>query len=138
MATVFRIATEQAIKEIVEENSVSGRFGLIVTEENIAEISKKVVDLFEMTLELRSKTQELFNPATITTAAAKQKSQEKLQEEKHPFPKTRNASEIYSFQDSKKAYGGIENTPLMPSLDAKLPRKRFELSLEEKERFMRR
>jgi hypothetical protein len=41
MTSVFRIATEQAIREIVEENSVSGRFGLIITEENITEISKK-------------------------------------------------------------------------------------------------
>ena len=133
MATVFRIATEQAIKEIVEECSVSGRFGLIVTEENIEEISKKVVDLFEMTLELRAKTQDIFGQA----ANMRQEPKESRQEEKQPFPKSRNASEIYSFQESKKSPNSHE-TSLMPNLDVKLPRKRFELSLEEKERYMRR
>lgn len=130
MATVFRIATEQAIKEIVEENSVSGRFGLIVTEENILEISKKVVDLFEMTLELRSKTQDIFGQTN------KEPAKENKQEEKAPFPKSRNASEIY-FQENKKNQSVLD-APLIPNLDVKLPRKRFELSLEEKEKFMRR
>lgn len=131
MASVFRIATEQAIKEIVEENGVIGRFGLIVTEESLNEISKKVVDLFEMTLELRSKTQEMFNPST------KQVSQEPQRKEPPPFPKTKNAAEIYNFQEGNGKASSIGEA-ITPNLDVKLPRKRFELSLEEKERYMRR
>ena len=133
MSTVFRIATEQAIREIVEEHSTGGRFGLIVTEENMVEISKKVVDLFEMTLELRSKTQSIFGLG----ASSAQSFAEKEEEERAPFPKSRNASEIYAFEERSKSQNATE-VSLMPNLDVKLPRKRFELSLEEKERMTRR
>lgn len=133
MASVFRIATEQAIKEIVEENAVCGRFGLIITEENITEISKKVVDLFEMTLELRSKTQDIFGQIANTKPTPKTHKEETST----PFPKTKNASEIYSFNEKKKNEYNSESA-ILPHLDVKLPRKRFELTLEEKEKFMQR
>lgn len=133
MASVFRIATMQAIKEIVEECSVAGRFGLIVTEENLEDISNKVVDLFEMTLELRAKTQDMFGQMSSQKEAPQKRSRE---EQGAPFPKTRNAAEVYSYgeRNSSPSY----DAPIVPHLDAKLPRKRFELSLEEKERIMRR
>lgn len=136
MATVFRIATEQAIKEIVEENSVSGRFGLIVTEENVAEISKRVVDLFEMTLELRSKTQDIFGQAVSSAKQEPSTKHSQQSEERVSFPKTRNAAEIYAPQENKRNTHHLPE--LTPNLSAKLPRKRFELTLEEKEKFMRR
>lgn len=132
MSRVFRIATMQAIKEIVEENSIAGRFGLIITEENVDEISKKVVDLFEMTLELRAKTQEIFGQTN-----RQEHTQEKTHEDEQPdFPRTKNAGEIYHRHEDKRE----ENKErfLSPHLDVKLPRKRFELSLSEKERFTRR
>lgn len=131
MTSVFRIATMQAIKEIVEDSSVAGRFGHILTEESITEISKKVVDLFEMTLELRAKTQDIFGQAS------KQQPRQQLKEEAQPFPKTKNASEIYSFQENKKSETS-QDVSLMPNLNLKLPRKRFDLSPDEKEKFMRR
>jgi hypothetical protein len=57
---VFRIATGQAIREIIEEHGSLGRFGLILTPENIDDIADRIVDLFEMTIELRTKTQQMF------------------------------------------------------------------------------
>ncbi len=151
MSTVFRIATTQAIREIVEENAVSGRFGLIVTEENIEEIAKRVVDLFEMTLDLRAKTQDIFGGALGGQASSQEQRRENAKpakrafsrsnkldiSEEGPFPKSRNSSEIYDFKTNNNNTQS-RDTSYIPSLDAKLPRKRFELSPEEKERFMRR
>ena len=131
MTSVFRIATEQAIKEIIEENAECGRFGHMITEESMRDISIKIVDLFEMTLELRSKTREMFTPSP-----QRQEGGRVFQEESPSFPKTKRASEIYTFQDKKTQ--SSSDTQLMPHLDVKLPRKRFEMTLEEKERVMRR
>lgn len=135
MSQIFRIATCQAIREIIEESAVEGRFGLILTEDGIDKISHRVVDLFEMTLELRAKTQEMFsgigsnqqtsNPKRVT----KNNSQN---EERIPFPKTKNAAEIYDFGQRNRSE--MDSIPIAPIHDVKLPRTRFGLSLEEKER----
>ncbi len=148
MTSIFRMATMQAVKEIVEENSVSGRFGHIVTEENIEEISKKIVDLFEMTLDLRAKTQEIFalsqgapqgqgaRASTPGRAPAK-KNRVEFQEES-PFPTTRNAAEIYDSRQTMASHSREATPSPTGGLDLKLPRQRFEMTLGEKERFMRR
>ncbi len=130
MASVFRIATEQAIKEIIESNSQTGRFGWMVTEENMEEISKRVVDLFEMTLELRAKTQDIFGAALSQTTTQTAKNEA-------PFPKTRSASEIYSYGEGSSSNAAPQSS-LTPNMDLKLPRKRYEMSLNEREQFMKR
>lgn len=140
--SIFRQATMQAIKEIVEENAVSGRFGLILTEEGMEEISKRVVDLFEMTLELRAKTSEIFAGGLQQSSPQQQNSQPKNARktnrlqfgEESPFPKSKNASEIYDYQQPPKNI--LQESSLTPQMDFRLPRKRYELTLEEKERMM--
>ena len=135
MSQIFRIATCQAIREIIEESAVEGRFGLILTDDGIDKISHRVVDLFEMTLELRAKTQELFSGLGSAQQSANPKKATKnnsQNEERAPFPKTKNAAEIYDFGQRNRSE--LESMPIAPIHDVKLPRTRFGLSLEEKER----
>lgn len=136
MSQIFRIATCQAIREIIEESSVEGRFGLILTDDGIEKISHRVVDLFEMTLQLRAKTQEMFSgmaAAPQQTNNPKKGTKNSTQnEERPPFPKTKNAAEIYDFGQRNKSE--LDSMPMAPIHDVKLPRTRFGLSLEEKER----
>ncbi|APJ03607.1 hypothetical protein [Silvanigrella aquatica] len=136
MSQIFRIATSQAIREIIEESAVEGRFGLILTDDGIEKIAQRVVDLFEMTLELRAKTQAMFAGMNNSQAAtpAKQTASKNnfLNEEKAPFPKTKNAAEIYDFGQKKR--NDLDSLPMPLVHDVKLPRTRFGLSLEEKER----
>ena len=135
MSQIFRIATCQAIREIVEESAIEGRFGLLLTEEGIDKISNRVVDLFEMTLQLRAKTQEMFsglNAPSKTSLPTKAPRSNPYNEEKAPFPKTKNAAEIYDFGQRKSS--DIDSMPMAPIHNVKLPRTRFGLSLEEKER----
>ena len=136
MSQIFRIATTQAIREIIQESAVEGRFGLLLTEESIDKISERVVDLFEMTLKLRAKTQELFGqintkaePANI---ANKQQKNPLNVDERSPFPRSKNAAEVYDF--GKRVKSDLESIPLSTIQDVKLPRTRFQLSLEEKEK----
>ena len=135
MSQIFRMATCQAIREIIEESAVEGRFGLILTEDGLEKISNRVVDLFEMTLELRAKTQLMFSGmnAPQETSSPKQKTKNGFQnEEKAPFPKTKNAAEIFDFGQRNRSE--LDSIPMPPSHDVKLPRTRFGLSIEEKER----
>jgi hypothetical protein len=135
MSQIFRIATCQAIREIIEESAVEGRFGLILTDDGIDKISHRVVDLFEMTLELRAKTQEMFSGMNSQQQASSPKRVTKnnvQNEERAPFPKTKNAAEIYDFGQRNRSE--MDSMPIAPIHDVKLPRTRFGLSLEEKER----
>jgi len=135
MSQIFRIATSQAIREIIEESAVEGRFGLLLTEEGIEKISQRVVDLFEMTLQLRAKTQEMFSSGLGNSQSNNNMKNSKnhfQNEEKAPFPRSRNAAEIYDFGNRTKSE--MDSIPVAPIHDVKLPRTRFGLSLEEKER----
>lgn len=138
MSQIFRIATCQAIREIIEESAVEGRFGLILTEDGVEKISQRVVDLFEMTLELRAKTQEIFlgiNSGTKSPPSKTPRNENKKEEERRPFPKTKNAAEVFDFGNRKTS--DLESIPIAPAHNVKLPRTRFNLSLEEKERLIR-
>jgi hypothetical protein len=132
MSQIFRIATCQAIREIIEESAVEGRFGLILTDDGIDKISNRVVDLFEMTLDLRAKTQELFSGMSNSKQATETKLKTKNNDDRAPFPKTKNAAEIYDFGQRNR--NELDSLPIAPMHDVKLPRTRFGLSLEEKER----
>lgn len=136
MSQIFRIATSQAIREIIEESAVEGRFGLLLTDDGIEKIAERVVDLFEMTLQLRAKTQEMFSSGLATSPQNKANSRSSRSnfenEEKAPFPRSKNAAEIYDFGNRTKSE--LEMIPVAPIHDVKLPRTRFGLSLEEKER----
>lgn len=137
MSQIFRIATTQAIKEIIQENAVEGRFGLLLTDDSIEKISERVVDLFEMTLKLRAKTQELFGTGKIEANIPERKNNKNIMnlEEKSPFPRSKNAAEVYDFGARNKSE--IDSIPLATIQDVKLPRTRFQLSLEEREKLRR-
>ncbi len=137
MSQIFRIATTQAIKEIIQDNAVEGRFGLLLTDDSIEKISERVVDLFEMTLKLRAKTQELFGTGKIEPQNSERKNNKNIMnlEEKSPFPRSKNAAEVYDFGVRNKSE--IDNIPLATMQDVKLPRTRFQLSLEEREKLRR-
>lgn len=137
MSQIFRIATTQAIKEIIQENAVEGRFGLLLTDDSIEKISERVVDLFEMTLKLRAKTQELFGTGKMETNIPERKNNKNIMnlEEKSPFPRSKNAAEVYDFGARNKSE--IDSIPLATIQDVKLPRTRFQLSLEEREKLRR-
>ncbi|RDB36400.1 hypothetical protein [Spirobacillus cienkowskii] len=138
MSQIFRIATCQAIREIIEESALEGRFGLILTNDGVEKIANRVVDLFEMTLELRAKTHEMFAgkmPSQDNQQNRKTRSPFFHSDEQSPFPRSKNAAEIYDF-GSKKT-DNLDSIPLAPNQDVKLPRKRFGLSLEEREKLRR-
>ena len=52
---IFRTALLQAIEDILKDSGSVGRFGLVLTDDEINTVSSKVVDLFEMTLNLRTR-----------------------------------------------------------------------------------
>lgn len=56
MESIFRTATTQAILDIISDHSTESRFGSLLTPEDRESIAERVVDLFEMTLELRNRT----------------------------------------------------------------------------------
>lgn len=140
MSSIFRMATTQAIKDIVQEHAVEGRFGFIVTEESMDEISKKVVDLFEMTLELRAKTREIFGDTSASAPKAAQRSraqsfrEQGSEKEPPPFPSTRNAAEIYDSPQLPASQWDKSPQSLSHSLEAALPRTRVAFSQAEKDR----
>ena len=53
---IFRTALLQAIEDILKDNGSVGRFGLVLTDEEVNAVSERVADLFEMTLDLRTRT----------------------------------------------------------------------------------
>jgi hypothetical protein len=56
MGTIFRTATKQAILDLIADHGTQSRFGHLLSDDDAEELASRVVDLFEMTLELRSRT----------------------------------------------------------------------------------
>ena len=56
--TIFRQATKQAVREIIETQGVASKFGTLLGEESLEQITDRVVDLFEMTLALRARVDQ--------------------------------------------------------------------------------
>jgi hypothetical protein len=152
MTTIFRTATKQAMKEIIEERSEAGRFGLLVTEEGLEAITDRLVDLFEMTLTLRQQTRHFFEPPAPTPEPAPRAKSSNLQKgrttptlsqnqrppqdsdrQRASFPKTRNAAEVYTVHRQEDKFGSALANPSLPThIDLKLPRRRVEMSDEER------
>ena len=145
--SVFRIATKQAIKEIIEAPSEKLQYGLILTDENLEDITSKVVDLFEMTLDLRSRTQELFknlykknNEETEDTPVShnyfKSKSSKVYKETTQSLYKensqVRNVIELPKGKEEKSKAGSRVTSQFL------LPRKRMLISQEEKKKLLER
>jgi hypothetical protein len=56
MGTIFRTATKQAILDLIGEHATPSRFGQLLSDDDADALAMRVVDLFEMTLELRART----------------------------------------------------------------------------------
>lgn len=134
--SVFRIATKQAIREIIEENASSNRFGFSLTDDNVECITDRVVDLFEMTLTLRSRVAAPLQAESAEPVHQTQRRTPTLpSQERVGFPKTINAAEIYDGALTPRR--GLPESQVPPQQDFKLPRKRTVLSDEEKERLIK-
>lgn len=159
---IFRTATKQAIRDIIQDNASSGRYGVMLSDDNIEAIGERIVDLFEMTLNLRSQmsggvssqsstgqsspsressqanTQRRAPVARTTTLEHinRQQSSQQQKPESAGFPKTRWAAEIYDHHDARPTqhYAQAIDTELPPQIDYKLPRKRVALTAAEREK----
>lgn len=62
--SIFRTATKQALREIIEEQGTVGRFGVVLAEDKLELTTDRIVDLFEMTLNLRSHAASTLSAGT--------------------------------------------------------------------------
>ena len=145
--SVFRIATKQAIKEIIEAPSEKLQYGLILTDENLEDITDRVVDLFEMTLNLRSRTQELFKD--LYKGNNEEEARESRVPDKYFKDKTVNlykepSTSVYSDEnklDNLRVLKSVkdEKTQSMQTVPKLLlPRKRMMISQDEKKKLLER
>lgn len=146
MTSMFRIATKEAIREIVIENCHQGRFGFVLSSDDLDLSADKIVDLFETTLELRGRVQERMNSApstnsNIAKANTKKRSDYRPQVSntlQNPgFPRSVNAAEIYEVPNPEYRKLHVEQVPQAPAMDHKLPRKRISLTEAEREKMYR-
>lgn len=137
---IFRTATGQAIREIISEHSQENRFGRSLTDSDLDAICERVVDLFEMTLNLRA--QVSGGGDTQSTSRQPQRRSVRWEEEPANVPTTRSASEIYDFNHLSKQIRSDALPHFAPQreqeVDYKLPRKRISVTTEEQEILMRR
>lgn len=140
---IFRTATGQAIREIISEHSQENRFGRTLTDTDLDAICERVVDLFEMTLNLRAQVSGGGESAETSRGAQRQNSRSvRWDEEPAKVPTTRAASEIYDFTHINRQARADALPSLAPEqnseVDYKLPRKRINVTVEEREVLMRR
>ena len=140
---IFRTATGQAIREIISDHSQENRFGRSLTETDIDAICERVVDLFEMTLNLRAQVSGAGESSHSHKQSPKaQQRTVRWDEEPTKMPTTRAASEIYDFNHLNKHGRGDALAATAPQreaeIDFKLPRKRINVTSEEQETLMRR
>jgi hypothetical protein len=137
---IFRTATGQAIRDIIADHSQENRFGRTLTEDDLDTICERVVDLFEMTLNLRARVS-----GSSEHSEAQQKPQSRAvrwEDEPAQMPTTRAASEVYDFSgfNQKSRQDALPN--LAPNATTEpeyklLRRKRTAVSAEEQQRLMR-
>ncbi|NBW82215.1 hypothetical protein EBR21_10730 [bacterium] len=145
---VFRTATTQAIRDIIADHGSANRFGISLTEADVEAICTRVVDLFEMTLNLRAQVgntgsiareNETSGPAPARNSALKP---QRWEQEPAAVPTTKAASEVYDFSHLERKDRGDSLPQLAPksdsAVDLKLPRKRISVSQDEREILLRR
>jgi hypothetical protein len=146
---VFRTATTQAIRDIIADHGTANRFGMSLTDSDIDAICGRVVDLFEMTLNLRAQvgTGGAADPRREASAHNGQPQAQPLkasrwEDERAAVPRTKAASEIYDFSHMEAKNRGDALTSVGNKNDSvpdlKLPRKRISVSSDEREILLRR
>jgi hypothetical protein len=107
MMGIFRTATGQAIEDIITENAQNGTFGVTLSHADLQIACGKIVDLFEMTLELRGHTQNLFGGA-LGAAVPKNDTQNSMQ------------TRAQNFSQNSSTLAGVPKTPTMPRTSSTL------------------
>jgi hypothetical protein len=145
---IFRTATTQAIRDIIADHGSANRFGISLTDADVEAICTRVVDLFEMTLNLRAQVgganpnpreSESSAPASTRNSALKP---QRWEREPASVPTTKAASEVYDFSHLERKDRGDSLPQLAPksesAIDLKLPRKRISVSEDERDVLLRR
>jgi hypothetical protein len=150
MTSFFRIATKQAIRDIITENAQSLKFGVAINDDSLENITEKVVDLFEMTLELRARSQNFFGPMLERQEPAEEPKQKRFTRYNATTVKASyHEDEVIDVDNSYKEDSFLKDRPLLiPAKEKstlfrtftphKLPRNKTELSYEEREKLMSR
>ncbi|MFZ9520561.1 MAG: hypothetical protein ACO3A4_08805 [Silvanigrellaceae bacterium] len=145
---IFRTATTQAIRDIIADHGSANRFGISLTEADVEAICTRVVDLFEMTLNLRAQVgnvgaghRETEQP-NATPARNSSLKPQRWEREPASVPTTKAASEVYDFSYLERKDRGDSLPFLAPTnesaVDLKLPRKRISVNDDEREILLRR
>lgn len=142
---VFRTATTQAIRDIIADHGAANRFGMSLTDADIDAICTRVVDLFEMTLNLRAQIGLAGQPQEPAPQKHTQSAMRpaRWENESASAPKSKAASELYDLSHLEGQRVRSDALPRFapekdPAVELKLPRKRISVSNDEKEILMRR
>ena len=158
MGNIFRTATKQAILDLIADHGTRSRFGQMLSDDDADQLAARVVDLFEMTLELRSRTGMLglgsapaakpspeSNPDTRrrSPGAAAEGTTEDLSWSDTPprstFPTTIHAAEFLEKGERKaRVSDATAETPDPTFMGLKLPRQRKPITEAERQSFMKR
>lgn len=147
---VFRTATGQAIRDIISDHGTANRFGISLTDSDLDAVCERIVDLFEMTLNLRAQLGTGASPESRSSSAPVGRFSQPVstvkprrwEEEPASVPKTKAASEVFDFSHLEKT-GRADALPVLAPQseelpDLKLPRKRIMVTGDEKELLARR
>ena len=137
---IFRTATGQAIRDIIADHSQENRFGRTLTEDDLDAICERVVDLFEMTLNLRARVSGPTDHEGGQTQG--QTRSMRWEDEPAQIPTTRAASEIYDFSSFNQPSRQDSLPHMAPNVASEpeyklMRRKRTQVSAEEQQRLMR-
>ena len=158
MGNIFRTATTQAILDIIAEHGSKSRFGQLLTDGDAEAVAARVVDLFEMTLELRARNGLASMAGTASPGAARSeqqtssRAQSKSQAERfgargrggdnetlNQFPTTIHAEEFISVDKKQSKFPeAAAHTDDSIAVGFRLPRTRKSFSAEERQAFLRR
>lgn len=94
---IFRTATGQAIRDIISDHSQENRFGRTLTDDDLDAICERVVDLFEMTLNLRARLSGNTEP--VESQPRTQQRSLRWDEEPAQMPMTKAAADVYDFSE---------------------------------------
>lgn len=87
--SVYRAATREAIKDIIVEESQSGRFGLLLSDESLDSATDRICDFMETTLKLRSGVRERMERAMTEAESANTPAPSTTPTLIHRLPRTR-------------------------------------------------
>jgi hypothetical protein len=158
MGNIFRTATKQAILDLIADHGTRSRFGQMLSDDDADQLAARVVDLFEMTLELRGRTgmiglgsastakpteEPSQSPRRRSTGAAASVAAEELSWSDTPpkstFPTTIHAAEFLDKGERKaRVSDATAETPDPTFMGLKLPRQRKPITEAERQSFMKR